>query len=180
MRKKEQQPLKKLLTGHIAGLCILGLVFFDCFAVFGETIIDVVCEHYDPRVNYEAWENHNQEAAETLSITSKVILFLLLAYQICLLSVLGVIDYIKDFNNLLDSVIILVSIILDFCLPAREIEFIIVGLSWRCVRIIHSLFCEIEEFEKTFEKNQEETDRLHKLLEQHGISYVNEENAFDM
>ncbi len=68
--------------------------------------------------------------------------------------------------------IICVSIVLDFALPKSNAAFIATALIWRVVRIVHSLFSEVEEFIQNDIEQEAEIIRLKKRLAELGEGNV--------
>jgi len=165
----QRSKMDKILKGHVATMIILCFVFTDVVAVAGETMIASVCRYKDPRTDYNAWDDHIDHTEEALSALSLTMLSLLLGYQVVLVIGLGPKEYFSDYNGPLDFIIILLSIIFDLTIPEDGIAFIAIALLWRCVRVFHGLYCEIEEFSDNEEESQRLIEKLKGTLKAHNI-----------
>jgi hypothetical protein len=168
----------KILKGHIATMFVLLFVFTDVVAVFGAIMVDSVCYAYDPlskdssgaTIENPEWRDHIDKVDESLDAVSMAMLVSLLFYQIILCVAIGFWDYIKDYNSVLDFFIILISIIADLCIPDDGVALIAIALFWRCIRVFHGLYCEIEEFSEAADEDKEEISRLMQILKTNKIT----------
>jgi hypothetical protein len=165
----QRSKMDKMLKGHIATMIVLCFVFTDVVAVAGETMISSVCRYKDPRTDYAGWTDHIDHTEDALSALSLTMLCLLLGYQVVLLIGLGYKEYFADYNGPLDFIIILLSIIFDLTIPEEGVAFIAIALLWRCVRVFHGLYCEIEEFSDSEEMSQRIIEKLRGTLKAHNI-----------
>lgn len=157
-----RSKLLKNLSGYAAFIFIFLVIIIDTIAVFGEVMLQSVCH----------LEETNLKVAElSLRVISFTMLFLLLIHILLIAILEGLLNFFTKWLNVIDFILIIVSIILDFTIPIYATPLIALPLIWRVLRIIHSLYEQIEAFSISRESDKNEIERLKAIL----LTYSTEE-----
>ncbi|NXK55641.1 HVCN1 protein, partial [Chauna torquata] len=180
-----QDMMKKLFSSHRFQILVVFLVIVDALLVLGELLMDLKIIHPDKH-----------------RIAPKVFHYLSLSILTIFLVEVGfkVFVYGREFFRhkfeVLDSIVVIVSFILDLVLLFREHEFEAVGLLillrlWRVARIINGIILsvktrseqqvsklkqanlklatKVEQLEHSCAEKEQEIERLNRMLKQHGL-----------
>ena len=94
--RKKKSSFEAFAAGHYATIFVLICIFIDVICCFGEVMLVGVCGGYDPHEEFEKWEHHLEKTETTLSIISKVCLFLLFSHQVLLMIAVGAVKYFSN------------------------------------------------------------------------------------
>ncbi|XP_042721479.1 voltage-gated hydrogen channel 1 [Lagopus leucura] len=180
-----QDVMKKLFSSHRFQIVIVFLVIVDALLVLGELLMDLKIIHPDK-----------------YHIAPKVFHYLSLSILTIFLVEVGfkIFIYGREFFHhkfeVLDSIVVVVSFILDLVLLFREHEFEAVGLLillrlWRVARIINGIILsvktrseqqvsklkqvnlklatKVEQLQHSCVEKEQEIERLTRMLKQHGL-----------
>ncbi|XP_077015961.1 voltage-gated hydrogen channel 1 isoform X2 [Tamandua tetradactyla] len=177
--------LRKLFSSHRFQVVIICLVVLDALLVLAELVLDLKIIQSDVN-NYASRVFHYLSIA-ILTFFMMEISFKLYAFRL---------EFFHHKFEILDSVVVVVSFVLDIVLLFSEHEFEALGLLillrlWRVVRIINGIIIsvktrsdrqllrlkqinmqlasKIQHLEFSCSEKEQEIERLNKLLKQHGL-----------
>lgn len=177
--------LRKLFSSHRFQVIIICLVVLDALLVLAELILDLKIIQPDKN-NYAARVFHYMSIA-ILTFFMIEVFFKIFVFRL---------EFFHHKFEILDSVVVLVSFVLDIVLLFREHEFEALGLLillrlWRVARIINGIIIsvktrserqllrlkqinlqlatKIQHLEFSCTEKEQEIERLNKLLRQHGL-----------
>lgn len=177
--------LRKLFSSHRFQVIIICLVILDALLVLAELILDLKIIQPDKN-NYAAMVFHYMSIV-ILTFFMVEIVFKLFVFRL---------EFFHHKFEILDSVVVVVSFILDIVLLFREHEFEALGLLillrlWRVARIINGIIIsvktrserqllrlrqmnlqlatKIQHLEFSCTEKEQEIERLNKMLRQHGL-----------
>ncbi|XP_066227047.1 voltage-gated hydrogen channel 1 [Saccopteryx leptura] len=177
--------LRKLFSSHRFQVIIICLVVLDALLVLAELILDLKIIQPDK----------NDYAARVFHYMSIAILTLFMI-EVFLKIFVFRLEFFHHKFEILDSVVVVVSFVLDIVLVFREHEFEALGLLillrlWRVARIINGIIIsvktrserqllrlkqmniqlatKIQHLEFSCSEKEQEIERLNKLLRQHGL-----------
>ncbi|XP_053784192.1 voltage-gated hydrogen channel 1 isoform X2 [Desmodus rotundus] len=177
--------LRKLFSSHRFQVIIICLVVLDALLVLAELILDLKIIQPDKN-NYAARVFHY------LSIVILTFFMMEIAFKIFVFRL----EFFHHKFEILDSIVVVVSFVLDIVLVFREHEFEALGLLillrlWRVARIINGIIisvktrserqllrlkqiniqlaAKIQHLEFSCSEKEQEIERLNKLLRQHGL-----------
>lgn len=125
----------KFLESDMVSLSVLVLIILDVVAVFGELMLSNVCDPSRASV-------HSAEGA--LHKFSLTIVFIFAAQQLTLLAAEGPSHYFTNFWYVVDFVVVMSSIILDFAIASKGGKLVVVLMGWRIVRVVHGFVTTVE------------------------------------
>jgi hypothetical protein len=144
--------LGHMLESHRAHMIVMGLVVLDLIAVFGEVMLTNVCGVEREKAEARIADDASAEAHDALRREERIhawegglhklsiaIVVALLAYVAGLLIAFGP----KFFGKVwyvLDAVVLIVTLILEYTLSDDSSGFLPAILSWRLLRIMHGFF----------------------------------------
>ncbi|XP_016058561.1 PREDICTED: voltage-gated hydrogen channel 1 [Miniopterus natalensis] len=177
--------LRKLFSSHRFQVIIICLVVLDALLVLAELILDLKIIQPDKN-NYAARVFHCMSIA-ILAFFMIEVFFKIFVFRL---------EFFHHKFEILDSVVVVVSFVLDIVLLFREHEFEALGLLillrlWRVARIINGIIIsvktrserqllrlkqinlqlatKIQHLEFSCTEKEQEIERLNKLLRQHGL-----------
>lgn len=180
-----RSALRKLFSSHRFQVIIICLVILDALLVLAELILDLRIIQPDKN-NYVAQVFHYMSIA-ILAFFMMEIFFKIFVFRL---------EFFHHKFEILDTIVVVVSFILDIVLLFREHEFEALGLLillrlWRVARIINGIIisvktrserqllrlrqmnsqlaAKIQHLEFSCSEKEQEIERLNKLLRQHGL-----------
>ncbi|XP_036907981.1 voltage-gated hydrogen channel 1 [Sturnira hondurensis] len=177
--------LRKLFSSHRFQVIIICLVVLDALLVLAELILDLKIIQPDKN-NYAARVFHY------LSIAILTFFMMEIAFKIFVFHL----EFFHHKFEILDSIVVVVSFVLDIVLVFQEHEFEALGLLillrlWRVARIVNGIIisvktrserqmlrlkqiniqlaAKIQHLEFSCSEKEQEIERLNKLLQKHGL-----------
>ncbi|XP_014642604.1 PREDICTED: voltage-gated hydrogen channel 1 [Ceratotherium simum simum] len=177
--------LRKLFSSHRFQVIIICLVILDALLVLAELILDLKIIQPDKN-NYAAKVFHYMSVA-ILTFFMMEVFFKIFVFRF---------EFFHHKFEILDTIVVVVSFILDIVLLFREHEFEALGLLillrlWRVARIINGIIisvktrserqllrlkqmniqlaAKVQHLEFSCTEKEQEIERLNKLLQQHGL-----------